>query len=254
MRSCTRSLPHEFDHGATRNLAAALSHGETLVFTSQDAYAEDDDWLARLVAPLAEAGVAGVYGRQLAHHTARPPEVYFLDFLYGPRSRRQSVAADRGISMETTLFSNVNAAIPRAVFERFPFAEDMIMSEDQEWSRRVLLAGHTLAYEAQAPVRHSHDYSLPAAFRRFFDSGVSSARSYGGSEESSDVLRRRSLDYARGEIGWLIRSGNARWIPYTIAYEGAKATGLLLGINHERLPDSVKPKLSALGNHWRRNA
>ena len=81
---------------------------------------------------------------------------------------------------------------------------------------------------------------------------MSSARSYGGSEESSDVLRRRSVDYARGEIGWLIRSGNARWIPYTVAYELAKATGLVLGMNHERLPDRVKPRLSALGNHWRR--
>ena len=185
--------PHEFDHGATRNVAAQLSAGETLVFTSQDAYAERDDWLARLVAPLAEPGVVGVYGRQLAHHEAVPPEVYFLDFLYGPTLRRQSVAADRGISMETTLFSNVNAAIPRAVFERHPFAEDMIMSEDQEWSRRLLLAGHTIAYEAEAPVRHSHNYSMAAAFRRFFDSGVSAARSYGGGEESSAVLRRRSL-------------------------------------------------------------
>jgi hypothetical protein len=43
--------------------------------------------------------------------------------------------------MDTTLFSNVNAAIPRAVWERFRFVEDIIMSEDQEWSRRVLLAG-----------------------------------------------------------------------------------------------------------------
>jgi rhamnosyltransferase len=244
---------HEFDHGATRNLAASLAGGETLVFTSQDAYAERDDWLARLVAPLAEDGVAGVYGRQLAHHEAVPPEVYFLDFLYGPRSRRQSVAADRGISMETTLFSNVNAAIPRAIFERYPFAEDIIMSEDQEWSRRVLLAGHTLAYEAEAPVRHSHNYSLPAAFRRFFDSGVSSARSYAGTRESSDVLRRRSLEYARGEIGWLIRCGHARWIPYTVAYEAAKVMGLLLGMNHHRLPDRLKPWLSGLGNHWRRD-
>jgi rhamnosyltransferase len=242
----------EFDHGATRNRAAGAARGDVLVFTSQDAYAERDDWLARLTAPLADERVAGVYGRQLPHHHATPPERYFLDFLYGPRSRAQSLAGGAGISMQTTLFSNVNAAMRRELFARYPFAEDMIMSEDQEWSRRVLLDGYELRYVADAPVRHSHDYTLKAAFRRFFDSGVSSSRSYGGDDESGSVLRRRALDYARGELGWLVRSGNARWIPYTVVYEAAKATGLLLGIHHERLPARAKPLLSGLGNYWRR--
>ena len=242
----------EFDHGATRNRAAAAARGDVLVFTSQDAYAEHDDWLARLTAPLADARVAGVYGRQLAHHHATPPERYFLDFLYGPRSRRQSLAAGEEISMETTLFSNVNAAIRHELFAHYPFAEDMIMSEDQEWSRRVLLDGYELRYDAEAGVRHSHDYTLKAAFRRFFDSGVSASRSYGGGDGSGSVLRSRALAYGRGEIGWLIRSGNARWIPYTLVYEAAKVAGLALGIHHERLPARVRPRLSALGNYWSR--
>jgi hypothetical protein len=99
-------------------------------------------------------------------------------------------------------------------------------------------------------VRHSHNYSLGAAFRRFYDSGVSASRSYGGGEESSSVLRRRSLDYARGEIGWLIRSGHARWIPYTLVYEAAKVAGLVLGLNHEKLPRRLRPRLSGLAHHW----
>ena len=37
----------EFHHGRTRNLGAELARGDTLVFTSQDAYAADDLWLAR---------------------------------------------------------------------------------------------------------------------------------------------------------------------------------------------------------------
>jgi rhamnosyltransferase len=244
--------PHEFDHGGTRNALARLARGDTLVFTSQDAYAEHDDWLARLVAPLGEPNVAGVYGRQLPHHHASPPERYFLDFLYGPRSRTQTLAAGEAVSMQTTLFSNVNAAIPRAMLERFPFAEDVIMSEDQEWSRRVLLAGYELRYVAEAAVRHSHDYTLAAAFKRFFDSGVSAERSYTGGDGSSAVVRRQALAYARGEIGWLIRSGNARWIPYTCGYEAAKAAGLVLGMHHERLPRRLKPRLSNLGNYWSR--
>jgi rhamnosyltransferase len=156
------------------------------------------------------------------------------------------------VSMETTLFSNVNAAMRSELFARYPFAEDMIMSEDQEWSRRVLLDGYELRYVAGAAVRHSHDYTLAAAFRRFFDSGVSASRSYAGGDEAGGVLRNRALAYARGELGWLVRSGNARWIPYTLVYEAAKVAGLVLGMHHERLPARVKPRLSGLGNYWSR--
>jgi rhamnosyltransferase len=243
--------PSTFDHGATRNWAAQRARGEWLVFTSQDAYAERDDWLARMVSHLDQERVAGVYGRQLPHHHATPPEIYFLDFLYGPRSRVQAVGVDgEGISMSTTLFSNANSAMRREVWERFPFAEDLIMSEDQEWSRRVLLDGYRLVYDADAAVRHSHDYTLTAAFKRFFDSGVSASRSYLGGEEAQTELRRRAISYARGEFGWLLRSGRARWIPYTILYEATKFVGLQLGVHHQRLPAALRPRLSALGNYW----
>ena len=77
--------PTEFHHGRTRNLGAELARGDILVFTSQDAHAADEHWLANLTSPLAGENVAGAYGRQLPHRDARPPERYFLDFLYGPR-------------------------------------------------------------------------------------------------------------------------------------------------------------------------
>ena len=38
----------DFLHGATRNLAAEQATSDILVFTTQDAYAADDDWLATL--------------------------------------------------------------------------------------------------------------------------------------------------------------------------------------------------------------
>ncbi len=168
----------EFGHGRTRNLGASLATGEILVFTSQDAFAADEHWLARLVEPLGRDEVAGAYGRQLPHEDASPPERYFLDFLYGPASRVQRLEGAAEPSFEQTLFSNVSSAMTRSTWEDFPFADDLIMSEDQEWSRRVLRAGHALVYVADAAVHHSHSYSIAAAFRRFFDSGVSAERSY----------------------------------------------------------------------------
>lgn len=240
--------PEEFGHGRTRNLGARLARGETLVFTTQDAYPPADDWLALLVAPLRSGDrVAGVYGRQLSHAAARPPERYFLDFLYGPEPRVQRLAGPDELSFAVTLFSNVNSAIPRRVWEEHPFADDAVMSEDQEWSRRVLHAGMTIVYEPRAAVHHSHPYTIAGAFRRFFDSGASADRSYvSDAPGSRRALRTAAGRYARGEVAWLWRTGQRRWIPYAAMYEAAKFTGLQLGRRHHLLPTAVRRRLSAL--------
>jgi rhamnosyltransferase len=249
-----REIPaHEFSHGASRNLGASLASGELLVFISQDAYPVDELWLEHLTGPLREEEplVGGIYGRQLPHAGARPPERYFLDFLYGSEPRRQRAADTHELTMQTTLFSNVNAAMPRSLWERFPFVEDIIMSEDQDWCRRVLLAGFTVVYEPAAAVRHSHNYTLAGAFRRFFDSGASADRAYlAGERESARVLRAAAVRYARGEFAWMWRTGQRRWIPYAAVYETIKMIGLLLGANHNRLPVAVKRRLSALPGFW----
>src|SRR5918994_2235029 len=201
-----------FRHGATRNLAAAQARGDLLVFTTQDAYAGDEHWLERLCAPLRTDGdVAGVYGRQLPHADASPPERFFLDFLYGPSPRVQQVKDATDLSLRTTLFSNVNSATRRSFWERFPFADDLFFAEDQDWSRRVLVAGYAIRYEPEATVYHSHAYSLTTAFKRFFDTGASAERGFlAGGTASSGVLRREALRYAREELAWLARNRRRR--------------------------------------------
>ena len=239
--------PEEFGHGRTRNVGVGLSSGDLVVFTSQDAVAADEHWLVRLAAAARGPDeVAGAYGRQLPHADARPPEEFFLDFMYGSKPRTQRLAPGEELSFESTLFSNVNAAVPRAVLDRFPFRDDLTMSEDQEWSRRVLRAGFTLVYEPSAAVRHSHAYTIASAFRRFFDSGVSAEHAYVEGDASRAALRRAGGRYARGELAWLWRTGRRRWIPYTTVYELGKFAGLQLGLRHHRLPRGLVTRLSAL--------
>jgi rhamnosyltransferase len=247
--------PQDFDHGGTRNMAASIASGEILVFLSQDAEPIEAGWLAALVSPLAgDEQVAGVYGRQVARAGAVPPERYFLDYLYGPERRSQSLGEGVDLSMETTMFSNANAAMRRACWEQFRFAEDLVMSEDQDWARRVLLAGWTIAYVPDAAVRHSHPYTIGAAFRRFFDSGVSAERSYLAGESAPGTLRSNAVRYAAGELRWLSRTGKRRWIPYAGVYELAKFAGLQLGRKHRWLPRRASRRLSAHPAWWDRMA
>ena len=235
-----------FGHGSSRNLGVRLARGDMLVFTSQDAVADDDEWLATLVAASRSGpDVAGAYGRQLPHPDARPPEQFFLDFLYGPEPRVQRLNEGDPLTFEATLFSNVNAAIPRAILERFPFGENLTMSEDQEWSRRALHAGLALVYEPRAAVRHSHAYTIRSAFRRFFDSGVSAEHAYVEGTESRAALRRAGTRYAGEELAWLWRTRRRRWIPYTAVYEAGKFAGLQLGLRHKRLPRALVRRLSS---------
>ena len=245
-------LPERFNHGGTRNLGASLASGELMVFLSQDAEPQGADWLRRLSDPLRrDPTIAGVYGRQIPHPDAKPPERFFLEFLYGPHPKLQRAATRDELSMQTTLFSNANSVIRRELLERFPFVEDIIMSEDQEWSRRVLLEGYAICYEPSAAVRHSHPYTVRAAFRRFFDSGVSADRSYlAGARPSQAVLYREAARYAREELKYLVRTGNARFVPYACVYELAKFAGLHLGASHARLPRRLKVRCSATPSYW----
>lgn len=243
--------PTAFNHGATRNLGAELARGDVLVFTTQDAFAADDGWLAALVAPLqTNRRVAGVYGRQLPHDDATPPERYFLDFLYGPEARVQLISGPDELTFEQTLFSNVNAAMTAAVWNDNRFDDDLIMSEDQAWSRRMLLAGWEIVYEPRAAVRHSHAYTIVGAFRRFFDSGASAERAYLSVDGSRVAIRRAAGRYARGEVTWLWRTGQKRWLPYAAVYEFAKFGGLQLGVRERHLPLALKRRLSGLPGHW----
>jgi rhamnosyltransferase len=174
--------------------------------------------------------VAGAYGRQLPHEEATPPERFFLDFMYGSEARVQRLSRLEELSFEQTLFSNVNSAMTRRIWESQPFEDDVTMSEDQEWSRRMLLAGHAIVYEPRAAVRHSHTYTLRQAFRRFYASGASAERSYVAGDASREALRRAMKRYAVRELRWLWQTGQRRWIPYTIVYELAKVAGLQLGL------------------------
>jgi rhamnosyltransferase len=245
-----------FLHGATRNRAAREARGELLVFTTQDAYAAGPQWLERLCAPLrTEEDVAGVYGRQLPHADATPPERFFLDFLYGPTPRVQRAVDPAALSLRTTLFSNVNSALRRSFWEQFPFADDLFFAEDQDWSRRVLLAGHTIRYEPDAAVHHSHRYTVTTAFKRFFDTGASAERGFlAGGAASSAVLRREAVRYAREELAWLQRTGQRRWIPYATAYEVSKFVGVQLGARHRKLPLWLKQRCSFYPAYWEAQA
>lgn len=165
--------PREFGYGRARNLGARLAHGDILIYLSSDATPSTSDFLLRLIAPLAKEEVAATYGRQLPGVASNPVEKFFLQATYPDIPQTRSFIAPHGLSIGSIFFSNVSSAIRRSVWERIPFDEQLIISEDQQWSKEVLLQGYSILYEPSATVIHSHNYGLKKLMQRNFDSGYS---------------------------------------------------------------------------------
>lgn len=237
--------PEEFGHGRTRNLGALLARGANLVFLNADATPTSRDWLGHLVGELEPDDVAGVYGRQMAGADGYPMEHFFLDYWYGPRRRIQQMEHGRA-DLDAVFFSTVNCALKRSLWDRFPFSETIVMTEDQYWSRKVIEEGYKLVYAPEAAVWHSHNYTLTKAFRRFFDSGWSSEASYLPHGRGSTLeLVRRTLDYPAREAAYLVRRRQWRWLLYAPLYDGVKMAGVLAGRSHRFLPERAKSAMSA---------
>ena len=244
--------PEEFNHGETRNLGARLAAGEIVVFTVDDALPVDDAWLERLTAPLrAENGLAGTYARQLAYESAPPHQRFYIEHRYGPEPRTQRASGPDELTVANVLFSNVSSAIRKPVLDEFPFASDIVIAEDLEWCARVLLAGYEVAYVPEAVVRHSHDYTLADALKRYFDQGAAAERSFmAGGRSSPGAVRGDGLRFVRSELAWLWRSGRHRAIPYTLAHEATRYAGFQLGVHHRRVPRWLRSRISRTSVYW----
>jgi rhamnosyltransferase len=217
----------EFGHGRTRNVLAQLAQGERLLYLSQDAQPARRDWMTTLLRPLEDACIAGSYAQQIPRADADPLIRFFLQRTYNSRPARRRVVPDAAVRIDDIFFSNVSSAIRRDVWEKYPFRDRLIMSEDQYWAHDVLRAGYAVAYEPAAQVYHSHNYSLRTLFRRNADSGASLR---GLIADSPGGIAQRGLSYVGAEALFLCKTGRPHWLPYMLVYEATKALGFSMGM------------------------
>ena len=242
--------PAEFGHGRTRNLSARLAHGQWLVYLSQDAVPAHNHWLLNLTRHLKEPQVAAAFGRQLPPRQVGPIETFFLEQTNPPRAFRHSpTLPEPGArpALGRIFFSNVNAAIKKAVWAQCPFPEDLVMSEDQAFARAALAAGYALVYDPEAGVLHGHRYTLGQLFRRNFDSGYS-LRGIAG--DGWGAVARLGAGYVWSELRYLARQGRWTTMPYAVLYELVKSAGFAAGRSGHRLPAAWRPHLGLHRAYW----
>ena len=215
----------DFRHGGTRNRLADAARGTFLVFLSQDAVPQGEDFIEQLLAPFSDPQVAGCTARVLPHEGDDPLTTRTV--LEAPEARAESevrridgpTAYDSMSPPERARilrFNNVASAIRASVLEEIPFP-DVPFGEDSAWAGRALTAGWSLAFVADAVVRHAHRYSPSQAFDRYRVDAAFQRRVHGYRLRTGlwDVLRGIAYEVvsdvrfvARRRAGWhhLLRS------------------------------------------------
>jgi rhamnosyltransferase len=152
-----RITPQEFSYGYALNFGIKNAISDVIVSLSAHAIPANNKWLENLIAPLKDAGVIAVYGRQLPDFNCSPIEKKDLIETYGEKKKIQT---------QDVTFSNSNSAIKKKAWEKFPFDEGMSFAEDIHWSKQVLESGYAIVYEPEAAVYHSHAHSLKEIYLR----------------------------------------------------------------------------------------
>ena len=159
--------PDEFSFGRSLNRGCAIAQGEILVFASAHVYPVYDDWLGKLVQPFEDSRVALSYGCQRGNHITR----------YSEHQVFAKWFPDRGsFDQQHPFCNNANAAIRRTLWEEYRYDETLTGLEDIEWARRVVSAGHKIAYVSDALVTHVHRETPRRIFNRYHREAIALKR------------------------------------------------------------------------------
>lgn len=250
----------EFDHGATRRLGVKKSQSEIFVMMTQDAIPRDNMLLEKLTKHLREAveneeneedagQVAVAYARQLPRTDSDVLERFSRVFNYPPQSALKSAKNLQALGIKTFFCSNVCAAYRRDIYEKLGgFVKHAIFNEDMLYAAEAVKAGYCIAYEAEAKVIHSHNYTNGQQLRRNFDLGVSQAQHPEVFQGVSSESEGKKLVKVISSYLW--KNHRRRQLPYFYSQCFCKYLGYLLGKHYRMLPRWLILKLTSNKEYW----
>jgi rhamnosyltransferase len=194
--------PASYNPGRVLNHAVATigESADIVVFLNSDATPESEDWLGRLIAPLADPGVGAVFGRQTPRPDCR--QLFRKD-------TERAFGDGREAARWVHFFSMANAAARREVLLTYPFETGIQYSEDIEWSYRLRKAGLRIVYVPEAAVTHSHNYTLAESYKRQFGEGKADAWIFRDGEVSASFVRCMLLPAGMEvlrDLAWAVRT------------------------------------------------
>jgi rhamnosyltransferase len=245
--------PRTFNHGRTRQQAIEqFCIGKRFaVLLTHDAVVESPDTLTVLLGAFTDPGVGAAYGRQLPHHDAQLFEAHAALFNYPPGSETRTLGDATRLGIKAAFFSNSFAAYRlAALMQCGGFPDHLILGEDAYVAMRMLMSGWQVRYCADAPVRHSHAYSIVEEAQRYFDFGVMHTQipelleRFGSPEGEGFRFVMSELRYVWKRAPW--------WLPDVAIRNAAKYGAYRLGRWYTRLPLGLCRRLSMTKVYWNR--
>lgn len=244
----------DFNHGGTRNLAAKLlmDNVDVFVFLTQDAILASPLTIFEIIKPFSDPLVAAVCGRQLPHIDANPLAKHARFFNYPEISAIKTIDDIPRYGIKVAFVSNSFTAYRKSYFDQLGgFPDNTILSEDMHLASRMILAGYKVVYNADAIVRHSHNYTPIQEFKRYFDIGVFHANEV-WIQDAFGGAGGEGARFVRSELNYLFTNA-ILWIPRAIFTAACKLVGYKLGKNYKFLPKHWRPKFSMYRNYWLQN-
>lgn len=238
-----------FDHGGTRNLAASRAIGDILVFMTQDTFFRDPGCLGNLIRPLDDPRIAASYGRQVPKEDANPVEKFVRSFNYPSMGMIKGIDDLPRLGIKTFFFSNACSAIKKGAYEEAGgFPERTIMNEDMFLAAKLIMKGYKIAYQPNAIVYHSHNYSLTTQFKRYFDIGVFFNRN----RWIRDLARseKEGVKYLKEMLRFLVDNRQWKWVPYALGDTANRFLGYRIGLLEKVIPLWLKKKMSYNVTFW----
>ncbi|WYP26050.1 glycosyltransferase [Alkalihalobacillus sp. FSL W8-0930] len=242
----------DFNHGSTRNLGLEYTTARIVVYLTQDAIPVDENSIFNLAKSICNNENTSVaYGRQIPHDNASIFGEFARKFNYKKNSelRQKSDAEKYGI--KTIFNSNSFAAYEKDVLiEVGGFPSNVILSEDTFVAAKMLDLGYKIAYNAEAKIKHSHNYTIMQEFRRYFDIGVFYGKEKWIKSEYSSA-EGEGLKFIKSEMSYILSKKKIHLIPFSFIRNIMKYLGYRLGVNETIIPIRLKRRISMHNFYWK---
>ncbi len=240
-----------FDHAGTRTMAAREAQGEVLIFLSQDVLPAAPGTFRILVERLLQYPEQGAaFGRQVAPEDSPIWGAIKRGFIYRAESHVRRSSDRNRLGFHAIFLSNAFAAYRREALEKIGyFGDRALMCEDIEAGAHLLQSGWSIAYVAEAVVRHDHPTALGIETRRYFDIGASH-RHQSWIREHFGPPRPEGARFLGYGIRHLLKQRRPHLLPFFAARSLVKLMAYRLGRSHHLLPRGLSSRLSGFPAWW----
>lgn len=217
-----------FNHGKTRNMAAAEAKGDTLLFMTQDAVPRDNTLVTKLTAPLQMPEIAAAFGRHIARPDSPPTEIFSRGFNYPDKSSVKGIDDVSMFGIKAFFFSNVCSAFKKDIFEASGMFPEVRSNEDMLMAARLILNNYKIAYVHDACVIHSHSYNIFQQLIRYYKIGSSLKHNnwllkFAGAEGEG-------MRFIKEQTSFIIKRYGYSWLPRIFLESAAKYVGYRIGL------------------------